>query len=156
MTVCRGYEQRIWRPLWLWMLDVCLVNSFLIWKGVVTDESCRGHRKYRKALCQALLEYSDDSIPAVHLPPKVYKASEHTWSHFGKRNYCFYCKTHKKEWVPEKPAGARRFGTDITNTVSQASCIRGSMTWGGCRACGVYLCDRKGCMKLYDHRNGGR
>jgi hypothetical protein len=51
MTVCRPFEQRVWRPLWLWLLDICLVNSFLIWKGVTDDKSCRGHRKYRKALC---------------------------------------------------------------------------------------------------------
>jgi hypothetical protein len=30
MTVCRPQEQRVWRPQWLWLLDICLVNSFLI------------------------------------------------------------------------------------------------------------------------------
>jgi hypothetical protein len=123
MTVCRGFEQRIWRPLWLWILDVYLVNFFLIWKGTASDKGCRGHQKNRKALYETLLEYLDESIPAVHLPPKEYKASEYTWSRFGKRNYCFYYKGHKEEWVPEKPARGRRFGTDITNAVSRLAAL---------------------------------
>jgi hypothetical protein len=41
-TACRGFEQRIWRPLWLWMLDVCLVNSFLSWKGIASAKVAAG------------------------------------------------------------------------------------------------------------------
>jgi hypothetical protein len=31
MTLIRDKETRNWRPFWLWLLDVCIVNAYLIW-----------------------------------------------------------------------------------------------------------------------------
>jgi hypothetical protein len=113
------------------MLDICLVNSYLLWDGHINDRSCRGHRRFRKALCQALLEYPDEENSTAVTPPVTPQSSEHTWSKFQKRNYCHYCKEHKEEWMPQRPAKKRHFGTDITNIVTTATRRRGSSTWGG-------------------------
>jgi hypothetical protein len=55
MTVCRPQEQRVWRPQWLWLLDICLSNSFLIWQEGKKDKRRRGHRRFREALTEQLL-----------------------------------------------------------------------------------------------------
>jgi hypothetical protein len=54
-TVYRAYERRVWRPLWYYVLDVCAVNSYLIWKGDTSDSGKRGQRPFREALIGALL-----------------------------------------------------------------------------------------------------
>jgi Transposase IS4 len=41
-TAHRSYERRVWRPLWYYILDVCAVNSYLIWKGDKVDRGKRG------------------------------------------------------------------------------------------------------------------
>ena len=56
MSVIRPYQWRTWRPAWQWMLNVILVNCYLIWKSTRRlDHSGRGHRKFREALYKALL-----------------------------------------------------------------------------------------------------
>jgi Transposase IS4 len=45
-TAHRAYERRVWRPLWYYILDVCAVNSYLIWKGDIKDKSKRGQRLF--------------------------------------------------------------------------------------------------------------
>jgi hypothetical protein len=118
----------------------------------IDDRSYRGYRRFRKALCQALLEYPDEENSTAVTPPVTPQSSEHTWSKFQKRNYCHYCKEHKEhkeEWMPQRPAKKRYFGTDITNIVTTATRRRGSSTWGGCSTCGVYLCVKGECWKLY-------
>jgi hypothetical protein len=55
MTVCRPFEHRNWRPLWLWLLDICLSNAYLLWKGEDDDRNHRGQVPFRQALVDALL-----------------------------------------------------------------------------------------------------
>ena len=54
MTVHRPWEARIWRPLWYYILDTCLVNSYLIHKGKSEDPGKRAHREFRETLSSNL------------------------------------------------------------------------------------------------------
>jgi hypothetical protein len=38
------------------------------------------------------MEYPVEGIPVVVHPLKAYKAEEHVWTDFRKRNYYVYCK----------------------------------------------------------------
>jgi hypothetical protein len=55
LTAHRACERRVWRPLWYYVLDVCAVNSHLIWKGDTEDKSKKGQRPFRNVLEEALL-----------------------------------------------------------------------------------------------------
>jgi hypothetical protein len=65
-TVHQSYERRVWRPLWYYILDVCAVNSYLIWKGDTKDRNKRGQRSFRDPLIKALLNtpYSEAELHA--------------------------------------------------------------------------------------------
>jgi hypothetical protein len=54
MTVHRPWEARIWRPLYYYILDTCLVNSYLIYKGKSEDSGKRAHREFRETLSSNL------------------------------------------------------------------------------------------------------
>ena len=33
-----GYERRNWRPLGWFLLDICLVNSYILWRATLSKE----------------------------------------------------------------------------------------------------------------------
>ena len=39
MSVIRPWQERTWRPAWHWMLDVVLVNCYLLWKSIKRPHS---------------------------------------------------------------------------------------------------------------------
>jgi Transposase IS4 len=145
MTVCRPNEQRIWRPMWLWLLNISLVNSFLIWKEGKEDKRRRGHRLFRQALCQQLLETQDTSTEPIHPPPTTHEPFRHTRVRFSKSNYCVQCKPVKATPGSRK----RRFGDNLPANVAGNARKQGSRTFGGCLECGKYLCVKGNCFDSY-------
>jgi hypothetical protein len=96
LTVHRAYERRIWRPLWYYILDVCAVNSYLIWQGDTKDQGKRGQRRFRKPLIEALLNILyPESRPMP--PPMPLSVQTHRWDCFEKRGYCLWCKKYAEE-----------------------------------------------------------
>ena len=154
-TVHQPFESRVWRPLWYYILDVCTVNSYLIWKGNSTtkDKSKRGQRRFRKPLIDALLTTPYKTNPHGNckpMPPANQKAPKHQWKEFLKRNWCIWCKEHAANWVPKRATGVLN---EIVNGVAPARRQRQSKTYGGCEPCNVYLCRKGTCFEQYHDRS---
>jgi Transposase IS4 len=94
LTVHRRWERRVWRPQWFYILDICLVNSFLIWKYSQPSEKNDLHRKYQETLLYILINWPRES----ELEKKRKRASTahdappHAWQQFPKRGYCIWGK----------------------------------------------------------------
>ena len=99
-TCHRPYKRRIWRPLWYYILDVCAVNSYLIWKGNRADQGKRGRRRYRQTLINALLNtpHPPSSPPPPPPPPLPIPQPDvkHSWEPFEKRGYCIGAKNTRR------------------------------------------------------------
>ncbi len=134
------------------MLDICAVNSYLIWKGDIVDIKKRGQRPFRKALIDALL---NTPYPLATLAPvkQLYKSKpmplsnratyDHCWQPLEKRGYCVWCKksAQEKEEQINRPALA-----EVVNCVAPK---RTKMVYGGCKSCSVYLCVKGPCFEQY-------
>jgi hypothetical protein len=147
LTAHRPYERRIWRPLWYYTLDVCAVNSYLIWKGNKMDPNKRGQRRYRETLIDMLLNTPYPSSPPPP-PPPLRPYSTHYWERFDTRGYCIWCKTHSEEWKPKR----RPILNEIVNQAAPSQAGRQSRTHGGCTLCSAYLCVKGACFQLF-HKN---
>jgi Transposase IS4 len=145
-TTHQPYKRRIWRPLWYYILDVCAVNSYLIWKGNRVDRGKRGQRRYRETLIDMLLNTPyPPPPPTPPLPPLLHPNSTHYWERFETRGYCIWCKTHSEGWEPKR----RPVLCEIINQAAPAQAGRQSRTYGGCKLCSAYLCVKAGCFQQY-------
>jgi Transposase IS4 len=170
LTVHRPFEHRTWRPLWNYLLDICAVNSGLVWEKLHPElkQAKRGQRRFREALIQQLLSTPYEGVPTVHsrarpMPlPQQDGYSYHKWERMDKRRHCVWCKQHSKQWAPQRaPQRARTALAEVTNTAPppppppppppqpQAGRQRESKTYGGCRLCNVYLCYKTSCFERY-------
>ena len=150
MSVIRPYQRRTWRPAWHWMLDVVLVNCYLIWKSLRRpDGSGRGHRKFRHALAMALLNYPLEETVTTEPPPEAAHSGAHDRVlhsvRFKTRAYCANCRS--------KLSQNRRFGTEITNQVAGGALLRGKKTRGGCAKCTKRLCLQGQCWEEWHSQN---
>jgi hypothetical protein len=102
-TAHRPCERRVWRLLWYYILDVCAINSYLIWKGNTVDQGKRGQRRYRESLIDALLNTPyPPPPPPLPPPPPSQPNLVHCWGHFERRGYCIWCKRHTVKWEPKR------------------------------------------------------
>jgi len=154
LSVHRAFERRIWVPQLYFMVDICVINSYLIWKGKKSDTSHHSHRQYHSTLAQACLQvpYSDRAVltanscrRSIFLPSINVEAPSHAWKRWEKRGHCVWCKTHVEKWVPKRPSIMQ----EIVNEASQKRRTRQSQSWGGCQGCSVYLCQKGPCIELF-------
>jgi hypothetical protein len=153
-TTHQPYERRIWRPLWYYILDVCAVNSYLVWKENIKDQGKRSQRRYREALIDALLNTPyppplPPPPPPPPPPPIPQPNRTHYWERFEKRGYCVWCKKYMEKWEPKR---VRPVLSDIVNEATPAQAPRQSRTYGGCKICSAYLCVKGACFERY-HSN---
>ncbi len=131
---------RYWKSLFHWLLDVALVNSYLLARAlrrsvIEVHNSCHNHQQFQEAVTKILMTYC--------------KAPEHNQTLRLSRIYCVYCQNNQLSWQPKHQQ--RAFGTDITNIGGQ---FRGSRTQWGCDQCNVTLCKTGDCWDLW-HENQG-
>ena len=65
----RAFETRHWRPLAYWLFDVCLVNSYILWREQQPQEARQSghlHEKFERRLIRQLLERG-----GLHKPQKM-------------------------------------------------------------------------------------
>ena len=165
-TTLRAQNFRYWRPLFYWLLDIALTNSYLLFLTII--EPSRGHRthkKYLEALLGTLMAYQEPLEPLE--PPEPLgpigplEPLEHNQILRAKRGYCAYC-SRDLNWQPKhcqpKPRPMprfRAFGAVLTNnrgSRSQIGLFRGSRTQWGCQECNKPLCKIGDCWHLW-HRN---
>ena len=108
------------------------------------DKIKRGQRRFRGLLIHVL--FNTPYLKVENLVKKTYKSKttplsnqnvqKHCWQAFTKRGYCTWCRREKARPV-------------VAEIVNQAACQRGSRVYGGCTACGVYLCVKGDCFKQF-------
>ena len=140
-TILQHQSNCYWKPLFHWLLDIALVNSYLLAKaiqGLVIEKPKlrRHHRRFQETLAKALMTY--------------HEASEHNQVLRPNRAYCAYCRKNQN-WKP-KPQGARAFGTNITNIRGGSGCHWGSKTQWGCDTCNISLCKIGDCWRLWHEK----
>ena len=154
------YERRVWRPLWYYILDVCAVNGYLIWKGNIPDQCNRDQRQYRESLINALLNTplppppppSPPSPSTPPPPPPIRQPYDtHYWERLEKRGYCLWCKKYTAKWEPKRTRVI--LGEIVNRAATSGRAPRQSRTYGGCNICGVYLCAKGGCFERYHSNN---
>ena len=144
LTVHRPGEQRNWRPMWNWLLDVCAVNSYLLYKGPRKDTKKRGQRCFRNQVIKALLDTPTPPKSTTRGPYKKLKAKpnwqnpNHAWVKLAKSGYCVWCKQERGQ-----------ASTEITNQANSGTVQGRTKTKGGCQECAVHLCLMQGCFKKF-------
>ena len=150
-TTLRPKNYCYWKPLFHWLLDIVLTNSYLLAKASRRPQigESRGYYTYLRfleALAKALITYGE--------------ASEHNQVLRPTSTYCAYCRKNEN-WEPKRQGRARAFGTDITNIVGgsrggsrggSGGQFRGSRTRWGCVKCNIALCKIGDCWHLW-HKN---
>jgi hypothetical protein len=149
-TTLRRKNYRYWKPLFHWLLDIVLTNSYLLAKAshrlrIRKSKQYYTYRWYLEALAKVLMTYGE--------PP------EHSQVLRPKRTYCAYCRKNQN-WQPRYQR-QRSFGTDISNIMggfrydfgdSSRGQFRGSQTQWGCAKCNIALCKIGDCWRLW-HKN---
>ena len=141
-TTLQTQNMRYWRPLFHWLLDIVLANSYLLAKAsrrprIGESKWYYSYRRFLEALAKALMTYGE--------------APEHTQIRRPKRAYCAYCRRNQLNWKPKHQGQA--FGTDITNNGdSYRDWFRGSKTRWECIKCNIPLCKIGDCWRLW-HEN---
>jgi hypothetical protein len=142
-TTLRPKNYHYWKPLFHWLLDIVLANSYLLAKTSHTprigeSKDYYSYRRHLDLLYKALMRY--------------HEAPEHNQVLRLTSTYCAYCRKNKN-WEPKQQGRARAFGTNITNiTGSLRGRIRGSRTEWGCAECNISLCKIGDCWRLW-HKN---
>src|SRR5436189_2258543 len=111
-----------WKPLFYWLLDIALVNSYLLAKAirmpVIVKSKRNPHRRFLEALAKALMNYSE--VP------------EHNQILRPTRAYYAYCRNNQSNWQ-SKHQQQRSFGADIINIGGgSGGQFRGSKTQWAC------------------------
>jgi Transposase IS4 len=103
-TTLRPQNLRYWKPLFYWLLDIALTNSYLLALAISgPSKHHQDHRKYLEALTEALMSYCD--------------TPEHNQIYRPTRVYCAYCRQTESNWKPKHiQPRPRAFGTNITNS----------------------------------------
>jgi hypothetical protein len=141
-TTLRSKNYRYWKPLFHWLLDIVLANSYLLAKASRTprigeSRDYYSYRRFLELLYKALIAYGE--------------APEHNQVLRSTRAYCVYCRKNQFNWKPKHQG--RAFGTDITNIGdSSRGRFRGSLTQWGCVKCNIALCKIGDCWRLW-HKN---
>jgi Transposase IS4 len=151
-TVQRKFEQRIWRPQWYFLFDVCLVNSYQIYKHKVEDPGRRLHRKFQEELADILMAWPYEEIPNQKLPNLV--ATTHEWEKFQRRGYCLWCTIQNNR---RKRDSTRPILSEIVNEAApRPKRVRPTQSRGGCLACNVHLHQDEACFEAYHSKDNNK
>ena len=133
-----------WKPLFHWLLDITLTNSYLLAKASRTPQIGKArwyyhYQRFLEALAKALMAYSG--------------TLEHNQIRRPARTYCAYCRKNQSNWQPKQ----RSFEADITNIGGgsggdSGGRFRGSKTKWACVKCNIALCKIGDCWRLW-HEN---
>jgi hypothetical protein len=93
-----------------YMLDTCLVNSYLIWRKNRLNLTTEAHRKFRESISKALRNMphsevkktTDKRCYSYTMPLPNKEALSHQLVRLEARGYCVWCKEHAEEWVPKR------------------------------------------------------
>ena len=140
----RAYETRNWRPLAWWLFDVCLVNSYILWRAQQPEKKHQGrqlHREFEIRLIKQLLR----------------RGTHHQLGRLDKRGYCRWGAKYPEECLAgarqrrkidrEARLSGRKALKEIIN--DSRPVLRGRSVTTGCKACNVHLCKGTRCYSKW-------
>ena len=144
MTVNRPLEHRIRHSLWHFCIHIVAVNAYICWRYGKASRD-RRHRPFRQELVKALLAYPLESQAQGGTPKAVDRYPGHSWTNFGKRGYCEWCRRNQKDNLTRR----RVVLGEIPNQATPVGRIRPGISHGGCRTCNIMLCASGTCFRKY-------
>ena len=124
-----------WKSLFHWLLDIALVNSYLLFRAIMSkSKHHHDHWKFQEALAKILMIY--------------HEILKHNQIWRSCRIFCAYCRKHESNWQ-SKHEQQWSFRANITNI---RVWFRGSCTQWGCNQCDISLCKIGNCWHLW-HEN---
>jgi hypothetical protein len=142
MTVNMPLEHRIWHPLWHFCINTAAVNAYICWRHGKASRD-RRHRPFRQELVKALLAYPLESQAQGGTPKAVDRHPGHSWTNFGKRGYCEWCRRNPKDNLIRR----RVVLGEIPNQATPVGRVRPGVSHGGCRTCNITLCASGTCFR---------
>ena len=127
-----------WKPIFYWLMDICVNNAYLIWRTVQYGKGRRGHKTFIDTLYDEMLDY-DMHTPA---PGEVEEHTPATWKAKGD---CAWGKKSPRGCV--QGSAERGVLREISGNVRVAK--RPRQTRKGCLRCGVHLCTDRLCWRRY-------
>ena len=132
-TCYRAGDDKWWRPLWWWLIDICITNAYVLWKATDTNSDHRQHRRFHDELIDSLLAIPQlqevdpwDDIPLEDIPITV-----------TKKGYC--CWGLKSKGGCE--AGSHRNRSVLGEIVNSSRAPkRPRQVRTGCKKCGIRIC----------------
>ena len=136
-TTLQPQNSCYWKPLFYWLLDIALVNSYLLARATsrAIREKSRHHHDhqwFQNALVKILIAYSET-------------LTEHIQIYRSTRTYCAHCQQNQLNWQSKHQSQSWSFETDITNIRGQ---FQGSCTQWRSDQCAVSLYKKENCWCL--------
>jgi hypothetical protein len=132
----KPHKVKWWRPLFYWLLDICLNDAYLLWKTRQHDNH-KLHQRFIDTLIHSLLHH-DKWAP--------HPANEHRVIRIEKKRQCAYGMKHPGSCI-QGGDGKRRFGTEISGNVRPERRPRQVRT--ACEQCRVALCTDRECWQAF-------
>jgi hypothetical protein len=158
-TIERHQETRTWRPLAFWLLDTCLVNSYLLWMTHQSQDVIKSkhtHRWFREELFREMFAYKDPTPSPPISPARTRYTSKHYPVRMPLRAHCEYSIAHGGDCIGGSVAVMERRRNVLApitgNTPRKSRAIRSKRTQFGCSFCQKHLCIRTGCYDKF-HAN---
>lgn len=152
-TVERRWETRTWRPLAFWLLDVCLVNSYLLWMTHQPQDVIKSnhtHRWFREELCKEMFAYKDPTPSPPISPARTRVTSKHWPIRMPTRAHCEFSINNGGNCIGGSAGVVERRRNALTPISGNASrktlAIRSKRTQFGCSFCDKHLCINTGCF----------
>jgi hypothetical protein len=161
---------KTWKPLWHFLLDVILVNCFLLSSYHSSDAHRDTHKQFRKDLRQALFEQSTRRRVYIRERPLRNSTSDILWYPVEdhklvklftrrKQKYCSACiEAGSKTQIQHR--GRRKPLSDLSPNTTRKP--RNSKDWRrprraprtlyGCSVCRIPFCRKDGCWLPYIER----
>ena len=136
-TTLQHQSNHYWKPLFNWLLDIALVNSYLLAKAIqrLVIEKPRlhhHHQQFQETLAKDLMIY--------------HEAPKHNQIRRPTRTYCAHCQKNENWKLKHQE---QDFEADITNIGNQ---FRGTSIYWGCEQCNIPLCKIGDCWRLWHEK----
>src|ERR1700743_990053 len=148
-TCHRPFEDRWWRPIFFWLIDVCTVNSFLVWRRNRCEKEVRSkrlHRTFQELLVGSLTVFDIDL-------PLYGRLLDHVVERRKSSNFCAWGRKRPGECHQgmQRAAGTRKVLGEVVNE-ARRSFKRPRQVRTFCTGCNVFLCTTQDCYRLW-HAN---
>jgi len=146
-TFHHQYERRNWRPLGFFLLDVCLGNSWFIWKAKQAHQSTHLRAQFNHKLIDALIARGVEH--AIARRPASRRCS---WGALHPEDCSPTPREYRDERRQRRQTRRVPLGETSGNSRHQTPCRRAAESIWGCNSCDVNLCTKRGCYHKW-HRH---